>query len=135
MVTTRFDRIALFGKLGDPVTQPEFWARVADDVEWTVQGTHPLAGRYHSKAQFLEATFARLSGVLAGGVKLEVKHLLVDGDITIAELHSVSMTNEGANFANDYCWVCRFNGDIIVEVHAYLDSMMVSYRILRNEIA
>jgi len=26
-------------------------------------------------------------------------------------------------------------GDIIVEVHAYLDSMMVSYRILRNEIA
>jgi hypothetical protein len=25
-----------------------------DDVDWTVQGTHPLAGRYHGKAQFVE---------------------------------------------------------------------------------
>ena len=30
--------------------QSQFWARVADDVDWTVEGTHPLAGRYHSKA-------------------------------------------------------------------------------------
>jgi len=29
--------------------------------------------------------------------------------------------------------VCRFDGDIIVEVRAYLDSMMVAYTILRNE--
>jgi uncharacterized protein len=31
--------------------------------------------------------------------------------------------------------VCRFDGDEIVEVRAYLDSMMVAYTILRNEIA
>jgi uncharacterized protein len=34
-----------------------------------------------------------------------------------------------------YCWVCRFEGDTIVEVRAYLDSMMVAYTILRNELA
>ena len=44
-------------------------------------------------------------------------------------------TNEAARFANNYCWVCRFDGDEIVEVRAYLDSMMVAYTILRNEIA
>ena len=38
-----------------------------------------------------------------------------------------------ADFANDYCWVCRFDGDIIVEVRAHVDSMMVAYTILRNE--
>ena len=38
-------------------------------------------------------------------------------------------------FANDYCWVCRFEADIIVELGAYLDSMMVAYTILRNEAA
>jgi uncharacterized protein len=29
--------------------------------------------------------------------------------------------------------VCRFEGDIIVEVRAHVDSMMVAYTILRNE--
>jgi hypothetical protein len=65
--------------------------------------------------------------VLQGGVKLEVEHLYVDGNTTIAELLSTSTTNEGASFDNRYCWVCRFDGDMIVEVRAYLDSTMVDY--------
>src|ERR1700682_1842344 len=93
-----------------------------------------LAGRCHNKAQFIEATFTRLAGqAVPGGVKLEVTHLYVDGDTTIAELHSTSTTKEGADFTNDYCWVCRFDGDVIVEVRAHVDSMMVAYTILRNE--
>jgi ketosteroid isomerase-like protein len=77
-------------------------SRVADDVDWTVEGTHPLAGHYHDKAQFIEATFARLAAeAVPGGVKLEVTHLYVDGDATIAELHSTSKTKEGTDFAND----------------------------------
>jgi uncharacterized protein len=133
VTTTRDDRIVLFSTLQDPATQSAFWARVADDVDWTVEGTHPLAGRYRNKTQVLESTFTRLAGVLPAGVKLEVKHLYVDGDTAIAELHSTSTTNEGADFANDYCWVCRFEDDLIVEVRAYLDSMMVAYTVLRNE--
>jgi hypothetical protein len=100
----------------------------SDDVDWPVEGTHPLAGHYHDKAQFIAATFARFAGqAVPGGVKLEVTHLYVDGDTTIAELHSISKTKEGADFANDYCWVCRFEGDIIVEVRGHVDSMMVAY--------
>jgi uncharacterized protein len=129
------NRKALFSKLEHPRTQPEFWSRVADDVDWTVKGTHPLAGRYQNKTEFVESTFARLAGVLPGGVKLEITSLYVEGDTAIAELHSTSTTNEGAEFANDYCWVCRFEGNVIAEVRAYLDSMMVAYAILRNETA
>jgi ketosteroid isomerase-like protein len=133
MTGNRDDRIELFSKLQNVNTQPEFWARVSDNVDWTVEGTHPLAGRYFTKADFINATFARLSHVLQGGVKLRLDHLHIDGDTAIAELHSTSTTNEGAAFANDYCWVCRFDGDTIVEVRAFLDSMMVAYTILRNE--
>ncbi|MER5485916.1 nuclear transport factor 2 family protein [Streptomyces sp. NPDC002812] len=133
MTDVRADRVRLFGFLQDSGTQPKFWDRVADDVDWTVQGTHPLAGRYHGKQEFLDATFRRLAGVLKGGAKLEVEHVHVDGDITVAELYSTSTTNEGAPFANRYCWVCRFDGDTIVEVRAYLDSAMVAYTVLRNE--
>jgi hypothetical protein len=135
MTSIRDDRIALFSNLQSPATQPRYWARVADDVDWTVEGTHALAGRYRSKKDFIAAAFDRLDGVLRGGVHLEVQHLYVDGDTTIAELLSTSTTNEGAPFANRYCWVCRFDGDMIVEVRAYLDSMMVDYTILRGELA
>jgi ketosteroid isomerase-like protein len=133
MADIREERKTLFSKLQSPETQPQFWARVADDVDWTVEGTHPLAGRYHNKQEFIAATFARLARVLVGGVKLELQHLFVDAETTIAELRSTSTTIEGAAFANTYCWVCRFDGDIIVRVRAYLDSTMVAYTILRNE--
>jgi ketosteroid isomerase-like protein len=132
-VDVREDRRELFGFLQSAETQPQFFARVADDVDWTVEGTHPLAGRYHDKQQFMDATFARLRGVLPGGAELEVAHLYVDGDTAIAELVATSKTNEGASFDNHYCWVCRFEDDMIVEVRAYLDSMMVAYTVLRNE--
>jgi hypothetical protein len=44
---------------GDGAT---FFEHVADDVDWTVMGTHPLAGRYHTKASFMAGTYGRLTG-------------------------------------------------------------------------
>ena len=84
------DRAALFANLESAEAQPKFWDRVADDVDWTVEGTHALCGRYRSKADFIAATFDRLHGVLVGGAKLKVRHIYVDGDTTIAELRSSS---------------------------------------------
>jgi ketosteroid isomerase-like protein len=55
-----------------------FFAHVADDVDWTVQGTHPLAGRYRSKADFVAHTFARLNRILPGGTQLVVEHVLAE---------------------------------------------------------
>ena len=41
-----------------------FFEHVADGVDWTVMGTHPLAGHYRSKRAFQEATFSKLGKVL-----------------------------------------------------------------------
>jgi hypothetical protein len=60
------------------------------------------------------------------GLDLEVQNLHVAGDYTIAELHATATTAEGVPFDNRYCWVCRFDGDLIVEVRAYLDSAIVA---------
>jgi ketosteroid isomerase-like protein len=129
----RADGEALFGLLEDPRTAPGFFERVAEDVDWTVMGTHPLAGRYTSKAAFTLATFDRLTPLMREGVRLRLRRLFIDGDTMIAELQARSTTLEGAAFDNHYCWVCRFAGDRIVEVRAYLDSAMVAYTVDRNE--
>jgi ketosteroid isomerase-like protein len=47
-----------------------FFERVADNVDWTVMGTHPLAGHYDSKKAFIEGTFAKLGQVLPKGAQL-----------------------------------------------------------------
>jgi ketosteroid isomerase-like protein len=133
----RADREQLFANLARPETSPEFFRRVADDVEWTVEGTHPLAGRYTSRKAFTEATFDRLGPLMRDGARLEVQHLFLDGATTVAELRAASTTLDGAPYDNTLCWICRFDsaevGATIVEVRAYLDSAMVAWTVMRNE--
>jgi ketosteroid isomerase-like protein len=136
-VSLREDRTRLFQCLGDPATVPRFFDRVAEDVTWTVEGTHPLAGTFTSKTHFVQATFGRLGRLMRDDVHLALLNLFIDGDTTIAELQAGSTTLDGAPYDNRLCWVCRFAGfdptDLIVEVHAYLDSAMVSWTVERNE--
>jgi len=124
--------VELFGKLKDD--SDAFFAHVADDVDWTVMGTHPLAGRYRSKRDFIEHTFARLAKALPHGAQLTLTHALVDGEFAAVELHSHVHAANGMLFDNRYCWVCRFKGDTIVEVRAYLDSAMVAELLRQNPV-
>jgi uncharacterized protein len=112
-----------------------FFTHVSDDVDWIVEGTHPLAGHYHSKADFLAHTFKKLDKVLPQGTQLNVEHALVSGDWAVVELRSLATAKNGLRFDNRYCWVCRFSGDKIVEVRAYLDSALVAQLFRENPIA
>ncbi|MGM4910437.1 nuclear transport factor 2 family protein [Rhizobium sp. 768_B6_N1_8] len=111
-----------------------FFAKVAEDVDWTVMGTHPLAGHYHSKQEFLAGTFAKLHKVLPDGTQLSTENILIDGDWAIVELRSMATARDGMRFDNRYCWLCRFSGGTIVEVRAYLDSWLVGELFRRNPI-
>ena len=110
-----------------------FFDHVAVDVNWTVMGTHPLAGTYHTKADFRAHTFARLNKLLKEGVVLRVINLLVDGDTAAVEMESLSTALNGKPFHNTYCWVARFSNGTIVEVRAYVDSALVQQLIDENE--
>ena len=109
-----------------------FFEHVSDDVDWTVMGTHPLAGRYRSKAAFRDATFARLAKILPGGAQLHLEHLIVSGDQAVVELRSDATARNGLRFDNRYCWVMRFQEEVVVEVRAYLDSALVARAIEEN---
>ena len=111
-----------------------FFAHVAQTVDWTVMGTHPLAGRYLSKDAFRAATFSKLGKVLPGGAQLRITSVIVSGDTAVVELASGATARNGMPFHNRYCWVVRFDGDIIVEVRAYLDSALVAELFRQNPI-
>jgi uncharacterized protein len=110
-----------------------FFEHVADEVDWTVMGTHPLAGTYHTKADFLAHTFARLDKILKEGVVLRVTNILVDGESAAVEMESLSTALNGKPFDNTYCWIVHFSDGTIVEVRAYLDLALVQRLIDENE--
>jgi ketosteroid isomerase-like protein len=111
-----------------------FFKHVSDNVDWIVEGTHPLAGHYKSKSDFVAGTFAKLGKVLPHGTQLVVEHLLVKDNQAVVELHSMATAKNGLRFDNRYCWVIRFDGNTIVEVRAYLDSAMVARLFEQNPI-
>jgi len=112
-----------------------FFEHVADNVDWIVEGTHPLAGHYLSKKAFIEGTFTKLSQVLPNGAQLHVEDLLVKDDEAVVELHSLATAKNGLRFDNRYCWVVYFRDGVIVRVRAYLDSAMVARLFEENPIA
>lgn len=111
----------------------KFLEKVSKDVHWTVMGTHPLAGEYISKEDFLNHTYRRLNKLLKDGVILAVNNILVDGDYAVVEMKSLSTAINGKPFNNTYCWIVKFNGDIIIRVRAYVDSFLVQQLIDENE--
>ncbi len=121
---------AVFSKLehGD-----DFFKYVTDDVFWEVKGTHPLAGIYNNKEDFLNHTFRRLKKIIKGEFSLKVTQIYTDADTAIVEMHTSSIANNGKPFINNYCWITRFSNQKIVEVRAYLDSVAVAELIHENE--
>ena len=109
-----------------------FFEHVADDVDWTVMGTHPLAGHYAGKQAFIAGTFAKLGRVLPQGAQLHVEHMITEGDRAVVELHSLATAKNGMRFDNRYCWVVYFQDGIISRVRAYLDSAMVAELFAEN---
>jgi uncharacterized protein len=103
-----------------------FFEHVADNVDWVVEGTHPLAGHYLSKKAFIEGTFTKLAKVLPQGAQLHTENVIVQDNQAVVELHSLATAKNGMRFDNRYCWVVYFKGGMIARVRAYLDSAMVA---------
>jgi ketosteroid isomerase-like protein len=110
----------------------KFFEHVSENVDWTVKGTHPLAGHYRTKQDFIDHTFARLNKILPGGTQLRVQNILIDGAWAVVELRSFATAKNGMRFDNQYCWVIRFENETIAEVRAYLDSALVQRLIDEN---
>lgn len=83
-----------------------FFAHVSPTVSWTVMGTHPLAGTYHTLQEFRQATFDRLGAIMKKDdpVRLEVVKVVGGGEgpWAVTELKAKGTCKNGLVFANRY---------------------------------
>ncbi|WP_144311969.1 nuclear transport factor 2 family protein [Actinopolyspora erythraea] len=126
-------RQKLFEQLETPETIPRFFDGVAEDVCWTLHGKHKLASEYQSKRSFLSLVVDRLRPMMRNDLQFRIKRLHVGDPVVVAEMESGSVGADGHPYDQFYVWICTFDGGIIVNVHAYVDSMVVNEFLRRNE--
>ena len=60
---------------------PATFERISPEVDWTVMGTHPLAGRYATLQDFQNDTLGRLGKIMKEpGIKLMVRNVIGGGE-------------------------------------------------------
>jgi ketosteroid isomerase-like protein len=102
-----------------------FFDCVADDVRWTVVGSHPLAGTFTSKKEFIEKRFEKLKGRLQQPPTCSVTRITVEDDVAVVEFQGGATTVTGRPYNNWYCWVLTVANGRITEMTNYLDSQLV----------
>ncbi len=96
-------------------------------------GTHPLAGNYNSKSDFVRSTLERENRLLKSNIRLKVTDLHLCGEIAVVEMEALAEALNGQPFNNRYCLVVFFSDNQIVRVRTYLDSALVQILIDENE--
>ncbi|WOP07032.1 hypothetical protein R2B67_00100 [Streptomyces cyaneofuscatus] len=104
----------------------DFFDRLADDVQWTLFGQHPLAGAYQGREEFMPATIGKVRPLFSDALNFRIRGLHGGGAVTTAELEGVATARDGVPYDPFYVWVCRFEKETIVEVHAYIDSTVLN---------
>src|SRR5271170_4647874 len=95
-------------------------------MSWILTGSdNPLYGRYNNKTDVATKVFAPIYQHLAGALTANVTNILVAGDWAIVEFTGTGTTKKGYPYSDEICWICKFEGDMIVEVSEYLDSALI----------
>jgi ketosteroid isomerase-like protein len=97
---------------------------LAEDVSWTITGSHPLSATYESKAALM-AGIDPLFSRLATPFVPTAPELYVDGDTVVALFHGGATANDGKPYENTYSWYMTFTGDEITRVVAFFDGLKV----------
>ena len=88
-------------KIFDNLSQGNFTAffeHVADDVHWTLMGTHPLAGQYHNRTLVITDAIERLANTLRAepAPGLNLTQVIGGGnEWSLQELHGYGIAKNG----------------------------------------
>ncbi|KAF2161821.1 hypothetical protein M409DRAFT_69615 [Zasmidium cellare ATCC 36951] len=123
----------LCSSLGTADASP-FFNRVAPDVVWDVMGTSQISGRYTSLDDWKKGAYNVAQGFVKEHLTLTVVNVVGGAqEWAVVELEADAVCKNGMKYPQRYAWVMRFNeSGIIVQVRAYLDSLLLENAITSN---
>ncbi|MES0885277.1 nuclear transport factor 2 family protein [Roseibium sp. SCP14] len=99
-----------------------FFDLVADDVKWTVIGSTPVSGVYHSKQDLIDRAFGPLLKKLEGRMTTRLVDIAGEGEKVFLQFTSYGVTKSGLKYNQTYCFAMVVRNDRIAEIVAYIDT-------------
>jgi ketosteroid isomerase-like protein len=101
-------------------------ALMADDVTWRWMGVGQWSRTFEGKQAVADTLFGGATDELGPSSRVDVTHIHADGDSVLVEHVGHNVLPDGRRYDNQYCWVLRFEGDLIREVREYMDTQLVA---------
>jgi len=114
-----------------------FAATMHDDVVLNVAGRTAVSGRCNGKRQLFEETFPKvMANLVPGKVNLGRRYRIfaVDPPIVVGMMEGGAETLDGQRYEQTYCQVFRVEGDQIVELWEFFDTVQAEARLFGKAI-
>ena len=99
-------------------------ALLAADVTWRWMGVGQWSRTLEGRQVVVDTLFG--GGERPPSSRVEVAHVHADGDFVVVEHYGRNVLPDGRRYDNNYCWVLRFEGDLVHEVREYMDTQLVT---------
>jgi uncharacterized protein len=115
----------IFSELSKGNFEP-FFAAMAEDMQWTWMGTMQWSKTFKGKKSVVNELFGAVKTTLTEPFKTVAQRFIGEGDYVVVEHSGQNTTPDGRPYNNKYCWVCRFDGGKLREIHEYMDTELVT---------
>lgn len=99
---------------------------LAEDVTWRWMGVSQWSRTFEGKQTMVAKLFDGAVETLNPSSSVEVHCIHADGDFVVVEHSGRNEMPDGRRYDNNYCWVFRFQDDVIQEVREYMDTQLVA---------
>ena len=96
-----------------------------DKFHWEVKGTSLLSGTYKTQYDFYTKVLNRLERHITSNSKILVKNYYSCKQTLILELEGKMKTIDCRDYNNQYCWIIEIDGNHIISITAYLDTLLL----------
>ena len=102
------------------------WGLLDQDLTWTVIGTGPISGRYHSRQDFLDQVITQIDRRLSDPLSPTVRGIYADGDMVIVRFDAAGTARDGQPYRNSFTWYLRMEQGQVVEGTAFFDTLALN---------
>lgn len=95
---------------------------LADDIEWTIVGSSPLAKTYRSKQEFIDTVIAPFNARMSKPLVPTIRGIFADGDTVIILFDAEATVRDGQPYRNTYTWYFQMSGPKVVKAIAFFDN-------------
>ena len=99
----------------------------APDMVWRIEGHSAAAREYRDREEFVDEVLAPFGARFAASSEpfrpVRVRSLTADGDTVVVVWDGFGVANDGRPYENNYAWVMRLAGGLVVDGTAFFDSI------------